>query len=147
MKLKTSKCKKGLAAMWFPGAAIIILILVIQSVLGKHGDHTQAVWEWFLPNIIPTLGLIAGVLTFDALGRTDPHEYVDGFLFWLTFGVSGFYLLLVALPVVASPFVASAASNPPAFLKTSNLWLGPLQGLVAVFLGIFFVKRPQGQDD
>jgi hypothetical protein len=61
----------------------------------------------------------------------------DAFLYRLALWLSCAYLLLILLSILVQPF---APLPPLALMQQSNLWLGPLQGLVAGALGAFFVK-------
>lgn len=49
---------------------------------------------------------------------------------------SVFYLLLVAVTILAQPFLQDV--SPIELMHRSNLWLGPLQGLTAGVLAAFF---------
>ena len=57
-------------------------------------------------------------------------------LLWLGVGLSVFYLLLVAVTILAQPFLQDV--SPIELMHRSNLWLGPLQGLAAGVLAAFF---------
>jgi hypothetical protein len=46
--------------------------------------------------------------------------------------------MMVTLTIILQPF---AALDPLTLVKQSNLWLGPLQGLVSAALVAFFTKR------
>ncbi len=139
MSLQMATCKRRLAALWFGGAATLFLLLIVQSTLGRYADRTSDAWSWFLPTIMPTLSLIIGVLVIDAVGRSVAAN-ADRFLFRLTLGISTCYLLAVLLVIVMQPF---SELEPIDLMNQSNLWLGPLQGLVAAALGAFFVKAPE----
>src|SRR5215472_5380853 len=55
------------AWVWLGGVGLILIILVVQSLLHVYGDLTQEAWGWFLPTLMPTLGMIITVLTYTAL--------------------------------------------------------------------------------
>ena len=59
--------RNQLAKIWLIGSGLVFLLLVVQSLLHAYGDLTQDVWGWFLPTLLPTLGLIVTVLTYTAL--------------------------------------------------------------------------------
>jgi hypothetical protein len=100
----------------------------------------EEAWAWLLPGILPTLSLIIGVLVMDALGMSVRAATVDGFMFWAAFGLSVFYLVIVALPILLQPF---SAIEPLWMLRQSNLWLGPMQGLVGAAPAAFFIDAPR----
>ena len=135
--LPMRRCKRRLASVWFGLAGLIFLLLVIQSVMGHYGAHATDAWGWFLPNVMPTLSLIVGVLVLDQLGGGVKTRTADAFLYRLALWLSCAYLLLILLSILIQPF---APLPPLDLMQQSNLWLGPLQGLVAGALGAFFVK-------
>jgi hypothetical protein len=135
--LPMRRCKRRLATVWFALAGLIFLVLVLQSVMGHYGQQATDAWGWFLPNVMPTLSLIVGVLVLDQLGGGVKTRTADAFLYRLAFWLSCAYLLLILLSILIQPFAPLA---PLELMQQSNLWLGPLQGLVAGALGAFFVK-------
>lgn len=141
MALMMSQCKKRLVVLWFIGSGFMFLILFLQAVFGKYGDYMRESWEWFLPTVMPSLSLMLSVFIMDALNKGMKTKSVDQFLFWLTFSLSSSYLLIVALTMLLLPFVLVKPQEIIAFLKQSNLWLGPFQGLVSASIGAFFVQK------
>jgi len=133
-----ARCKRRLATVWFVLSGLIFLLLVVQTVMGRYGDGATDAWGWFLPNVMPTLSLIVAVLVLDQLdkGAKSPRT-ADRFLFRLAISLSAAYLLLILLSILIQPF---APLPPLQLMQQSNLWLGPLQGLVAGALGAFFIK-------
>ena len=58
-------------------------------------------------------------------------------------GLSGCYLVIILVSILIQPF----SEKPPIeLMHSSNLWLGPLQGLVASALSILFVSKQQESD-
>lgn len=137
MKVPMERCRRTLGVVWFVGGALLFILLVAQTLGNHYGDKDNEAWGWLLPNLLPTLSLIIGALMADAFGSQQKNKQVDAFVYRLALGVSAIYLLMVLLPVLAQPLVF----YPPLdLLKRSNLWLGPLQGLVSATIGAFFVK-------
>lgn len=143
MQVSMSKCKNRLAGAWFIGSGILFFILFFQTIFGRYGEHASEAWGWFFPNVVPTLSLMLGVFIVDALGKGVQTKTVGRFLFRLAFGLSSVYLLVVALTILSLPFVTVKPQEMVEFLRQSNLWLGPLQGLVSASIGVFFVKRQE----
>ena len=135
--LPMARCKRRLATVWFILSGLIFLLLVVQTVMGRYGDGATDAWGWFLPNVMPTLSLIVAVLVLDQMGKGARTGTADRFLFRLAISLSAAYLLLILLSILIQPF---AALPPLQLMQQSNLWLGPLQGLVAGALGAFFIK-------
>jgi hypothetical protein len=149
-----TKSKWMFASIWLVGAGLVFLILVVQSLVGRYGAQSEAAWAWYLPTVMPTLSLIIGVLASDfraaatamaaTTGPTTTAATPDAKvlpvsargLLWLGVGLSVFYLLLVAVTILAQPFLQDV--SPIELMHRSNLWLGPLQGLTAGVLAAFF---------
>lgn len=137
MTLSMVTAKRRLSVVWFTGAAVLFLLMIGQTVLDHYGPDVEEAWGWLLPAILPTLSLIIGVLVMDALGKSVKAASVDDFMFWTAFGLSVFYLLMVVLAILLQPV---SKLEPLTLLQRSNLWLGPMQGLVSAALAAFFVK-------
>jgi hypothetical protein len=140
--ISTRTCKIRITTLWFIVGIALFLILVLQSILGKFGDNPEEAWVWFLPTIMPTLSLIIGVLVLDATTASGTDKQIERFIFQLTFSLSVFYLAMVGITLFIQPFTSI---SPLKLMKLSNLWLGPLQGMVAAALGVFFVKGERGE--
>jgi hypothetical protein len=130
-----------LGRVWLIGAGVILILLVIQSLLHVYGDLTQEAWGWFLPTIMPTLGMIITVWTYTALDPLSSGSVVRRAFVQIAVWLSVIYLVLVLLTIVMQPFGARTAADRVGLMRTSNLWLGPVQGLVASALGVLFVSK------
>jgi hypothetical protein len=137
--LSLDKVRSRLAYLWLSLGSLIFLIMVIQSLLGKYEPDTQNAWGWLLPTIMPTLGMIITVLGYTALEPNASNSEVRKSFFGIAFYLSAAYLVLVLITLLIQPFVPAA--NPVQLMHTSNLWLGPFQGLVASALGVLFVSK------
>lgn len=134
-----TRSKWLLAGVWLGGAGLVFIVLVVQSLIGRYGSQSEEAWAWYLPTVMPTLSLILGVLVSDfrtAPTHAEPAPAAAAGLLWLGLALSVFYLLLVAVAVLAQPFLQGVA--PIELMHRSNLWLGPLQGLTAGVLAAFF---------
>ena len=130
-----------LARVWLIGSGVIFLIMVVQSLRHVYGDLTQEAWGWFLPTLAPSLGLIMTVLTYTAL---DPHmtgSVVRKAFVSISLWLSVVYLVTVSLTILMQPFSGDTPVEAVQLMRTSNLWLGPFQGLVASALGVLFASR------
>ncbi len=134
--MRIDVARKYLAILWFGGSAVLSFLLIIQTTLGHYDDKSEEAWSWFLPIIMPNLSLIIGVFVSDALKKNiDIEKRVDKFFYWFAISLSIAYILLVSLTLFLSPFSQYSAIE---LMKISNFWLGPLQGLVAGTLLVFF---------
>ncbi len=130
-------CKVRLATLWLIASGIAFLLLVLQTIFGKYDGQTDVAWGWLLPSVMPTLSLIVGVLVVDSKSERSAQRTADRFMFRVAFGLSTAYLLVVLTIILAQPLTQLPALE---LMRESNLYLGPLQGLVAAALGAFFIK-------
>ena len=131
-----------LGTVWLVFCAVIVLTVVVQSYLGHFanadGDKSADAWNWLLPTIVPTLGMILSTLGFSALSADMSATVVRRGFYSVAIAASVFYLALVFLTIIIQPFTSV---DPISLMRKSNLWLGPLQGLVASVLGVLFVSK------
>ena len=109
--------------------------MVLSSQEAVFGEDPSAAWQWLLPNLTPTLGLV-GAAAYARRNVQDVDTAAVKPLFFMALAVSLAYLLLLTMSVVGVMFT----TDPVAWLSKSNLWLGPVQGLAASALGVFFTK-------
>lgn len=132
-----------LTAIWLIGAGVIFVLLVMQSLLGRYEDRTQEAWGWLLPTIMPTLGMIVTVVGYTALDPVLSQALVRKTFFRVATWLSMLYLAMILLTIAVQPFAAPDAKQALDLMRTSNLWLGPFQGLVASALGVLFVSKKE----
>ncbi len=140
MQVEMAKCKKRLATLWFFGAGLLFFLIIFQTFFGRYGEKADEAWKWLLPTIMPTLSLIAAVYATDTSEKKVEPKMVNRFKFRLSFCISAAYLITVSLSIFIAPFVSA---SPLELMRQSNLWLGPFQGLVSAFTGVFFIKGAQ----
>src|SRR5437879_10404937 len=104
MKMPMVKAKQRLAVLWFAGAGVVFLGVLVLSLRAAPALAPSAVWSWYLPTVMPTLSLIIGILVGDALGHSVKKKSADAFLFRLTWAISASYLSVVALTLLLTPF-------------------------------------------
>jgi hypothetical protein len=139
MKVSFTKCKKVLAIIWFSGSGIVFILVLLQTLFGKFSGEEEKAWSWFLPTVMPTLSLIIGVFVAEAKkGSASDEREVNSFFYTLTVSLSIVFFVVLLIPVLIEPFISMSILE---VLIRSNLWLGPLQGLVAASLGVFFIKK------
>jgi hypothetical protein len=139
-RMALEEARNRLAAVWFVGAGLMILLLVVQSILGKH-EQLQEVWSWFVPNVVPSLSLMLGVIAADALASSDDLRLVKVPFFRLANGVSCFYIGLLALTILLEPWSARPGIE---LFTLSNYWLSPTQGLAVAAVGAVFATQERG---
>lgn len=139
MKVSIYSAQKKLFIVWFVVAAIEFLFVILHTTALRDSNASKLIWEWFLPNIMPTLLLIIGVFVSDVRRSSIKDQYVDIFIYRAAIYLSIAYALLIMLSMYLSQTVESSMEID--FLRQSNLWLAPAQGLVSAILGIFLVVR------
>lgn len=141
-KIPIARCRVWLTILWSSTVIFLLVLLILQTIGGHYVDHesdnTREVFGWFFPLVLPNLSLILSITVLDKSRIAANLKRVNPFSFAICFCLSVFYLVLVALPILCQPF---SALKPLQLMQQSNIWLGPLQGLVAASLGVFFVKR------
>jgi hypothetical protein len=136
MTLTMHTARKRLAVVWFAGAGVCFVVLLLISFFSADADPT-GLWDWFLPAIVPNLSLIIGVLVY-AHRQTQTDTRIDPFLFRLAFWLSLLYVLLLLLPLLFFPLTGKPL---PELLSISRLWLAAVQGLATGVMGAFFVRQ------
>jgi hypothetical protein len=128
-----------LSRLWLIMSGCIAAILIGQSIAGRFGDELSDIWGWALPNLVPTVALMLGIMGAEAVRPSaDPVPVSASFSAW-AFWLSAFYLANILVLILAEPLTPF---EPLELLKMSNLWLGPVQGLVTSVLGfLFFSER------
>ena|ERR1700688_1654059 len=129
-----STAKRWLSLLWLSGFAVPFLILLVRSLSTDKTSQTPDMWSWFLPTTLPTVSLIVGVLIADWRKQPVLKKPADGALFVVALSVSVLYLSAVIATLVRSGLVDS----PMEFLKSSHVYLGPVQGLATGALAAFF---------
>jgi hypothetical protein len=130
--------QKRLATLWFIGAGFLFFLLLLQTMKGVYGDKAGEAWSWLLPTFMPTLLLIVGAIVNKARLQNTQDTTVDRFMFIISFYLSIAYFIALILTFILSQF---SAQSPLTQLKLSNLYLTPIQGLVSLALGAFFVSQ------
>jgi hypothetical protein len=65
--ISMERLQMKLAVIWLSGAGLILTVMIVGSLNGLFDKSTQAVWEWLLPTIMPTIGSIVSTLAATTL--------------------------------------------------------------------------------
>ena len=126
-----------LTYLWYGWGLLLFVLLIALSMQPRlFGSGVTEAWQWFLPNIMPVLTLV-GAGSYAAPASTRPASGGRSRLVGMAFAVSLLYLATLSVSVIG----VLVTPDPLAFLRTSNLWLGPLQGLATSVLGLFFIRK------
>jgi hypothetical protein len=137
MRIQLSGCRYTLAILWFLGFGALAGILAVQQAFGYYDDNANDAWGWLLPNVVPTLSLMVGVLVAAQRAQQPEKETVDRAFFLLSLATSVIYLGLLLLTVLLQP---AAHSDPLTLMDNSKLYLTPVQGLATGLLAAFFMS-------
>jgi hypothetical protein len=140
-RVLVSSCQSRLVIIWLVGGAVIFTLVLVQTLGGKYSGQVEKVWSWFIPTILPTMLIIVSAVAYGARQKTRKRATADRLAFYLTFGLSCFYLAMVVVTVLVQPLTSM---TPLELMAVSHLWLGPIQGLVGIALGVFFASRENG---
>jgi hypothetical protein len=132
-----AKTRTTLARLWLGGSGSSALILVVISILHGRPDAAREVWSWFIPLVLPTIGLMVGVLGAAALSE-QKETYVRNSFADIAFWLSVAYLALISLTILLEPFSPIRGAE---LHGMSNYWIGPFQGLVVAALGYLFTSE------
>lgn len=127
--------QKKIALLWFVFCGVIFLLLFLQTNLDKFEEHTNEIWNWILPNLVPTLSLILSVFIAEQNKKPYIKKYVSMFYYRLVYGVSLVYLSTIFLLIILNPLFEKTFLE---MIKESVYYLMPFQGLIGLTLGYFF---------
>lgn len=130
--------QRKLTVLWSCGGILALIVLIIQSIFNYWTEHVSDAWNWLLPTISPTLGLIISTAVAEALKGQPKEKVVQGMSFHLAFWLSALYLICVFVVLLGGNFLPA---NSLQLIKLSGLWMGPIQGLLSGLIGVFFVQH------
>jgi hypothetical protein len=136
-RVDLERARSLIAKIWFSGGGVCFALVMFQSITGRFAGIGQQIWAWFTPTIVPTLGLIIGVLASTAL-EDDTDRTVKRFFYHAAVGLSLAYLIVLLLTMLLEPI---AGMHDMDYFNFSNYWLAPIQGLVVAALGALFNSR------
>ena len=136
MKPNPDRYRLRLTVLWWGwGILLIVIFAALSSQSAIFGDQTAAAWQWFVPNLTPTMGLVGAAAYTKGTLPSAPSGTIKT-LFVLAMAASLVYLLLLTAALLGVFFTA----QPIGWLTKTNIWLGVVQTLTASTLGAFFAK-------
>ena len=136
-RVDLDRARRVTAIIWFAGGGLCFALMILQSISNRFAGMAQEMWAWFTPTVVPTMGLIIGVLASTA-SEDDSGRTVKKFFYHAALGLSAAYLIVLLLTMLLEPL---AGTHNMAYFKFSNFWLSPMQGLVVASLGALFNSR------
>ena len=141
------RVRTRLAIIWLSGTGLIVAIMAAESMGGNLGDSSQSVWGWLMPTIMPTIGTIVSTLAATALLQDSSTSEVRRSFSVLAEGLSIFYLVLIFSLILFRESISTDTHTWLEKLRMSNLWLGPLQGVVSSALAVVFLSKKTKPDN
>ena len=138
MEVTMRDCRKRLTSIWFVMGGLAFAIMILYSFGGSLDTKIVQAWGWFLAATMPTMSIIASNITEDAANANASQEFVDDFYYRLSTLVSIVYLSTILLTLVG--WRMTSYQSPYEVMALSSIWIGPLQGIAASILSIFFRK-------
>ena len=126
--------------LWMVGSGICALILASEAVGGRFDPDPSEVFGWLMPNVLPTLSLMVALIRAEATQAEEDTQLVKPLFASFAIWGSRVYLGAILITILVEPFTNY---QPLELLKLSNLWLGPLQGLVVSSIGVLFLTERQ----
>jgi hypothetical protein len=124
------------------GFAPLMLLMVARTVTHFYGEDFVEIWSWLFQSILPILGIIIASWSVGG-SHGDSLDIKSPAVFWITLGASLFYILVVYLVVLLEPI--SNEKWVDAF-RSSGIYLGVFQSIVAAALGKFFIENIHNVD-
>ena len=136
--LSMARCKTILGAIWVVFFLALFILLVLQVNGNKYDGNASAVWNWFLPMILPTVSLIIGVFLLDVQNNSIQEAKVNATVFYLAAGGSIIYLIFLSWIFFGEPYTDK---NIFTAMKEFGTPISVLQGVVNSFVGVFFMNK------
>ena len=137
-------CQWKLAGLWLIAGFILFGLMLGQVAGGRYGSQHERAFGWLLPNLLPSLSMIAGAIVFNV--RTPQSGmHVTRFAFNATLWFSVFYLAVLLLVLLLVPVAEQGVRIAPVdWLEVPRSLVSGLSTLVSAALGAFFVSsKPQ----
>ncbi len=135
--------RRRLGSVWFTSAGVLFVVMVGMSIFGAFSERVLDAWSWFLPTVLPTLSLILSAFAAELWPQADKKwlaRRISRFHFSLAHNLSLAYLAMALFLLLVWPL--TPFEGPLDLMTTSNIWMGPFQGLVAAAIGWFF-QQPE----
>jgi hypothetical protein len=141
MTITVNEAQKRLAILWGIGALVSFCLMIWLTFPARifDSEHRDDAWNWFLTLVLPFLTLIVSSVVAEANRQNPSTAPTNDLAFGIAWWLSIIFLILVL--VMELMVLWSATQTPLDILKSSNLFLTPIQGLLGIALGFFFTQR------
>jgi len=135
-----TKARNQIAIVWYIGSLILLIVLIFQVLNGRYGSEYQIPFQWMTPHVLPTIGLITGVIIVEntrVIRSNAAKKIANLFLYRLCLWTSVLHVSLLNISIFIQPFTPL---EPLELMEFVNYILWFIQGTVSAFLGVFFVR-------
>lgn len=130
--------RKKLLQLWLVFAAVLVLLIFVQTLTGKYEDIEAKAWGWVFAHLLPALLLLLAAV----LLNKNPSKVLMLTTFRAVYAAALAYLLLLTLTLLALP-MATVNWSIEDYLAKSYTWLVPFQAtLLLAFALLYFRKEP-----
>ena len=142
-RLTVQRAQNRLATLWAASGAGLVFVMVLWSFSYVEGVKG---FDWLLPNLMPTLTLIMGVVGREVVKKSRGRaKSVNPMAYRFALGASVLYLSILGL-FMFFPLVFVAGKTFLDFTEGSQTILGVLQGVVAATVGNFFLSEESPEE-
>gem|GEM_PF-3106424 len=124
--------------LWNIGAIILLVLVFLQTVLGRFEGVPLPAWVWVLFNLLPGILLLyLGIYL-----NINPAKIITLSAFRTVYWFTLTYLLLALGTILAEPFAMQYNDYTlPAYLQLSYTWLLPFNALLLIAYSILFFRK------
>lgn len=133
--------KRKLLFTWILGFFLLFLFFLVQTITGRY-KNIQGHWEWFLPQILPTLSLMLSAFFANADKNAKSDKLVIDIWYFRICQIISYVYFIVFLIVLFS--YTKDKGNILEYYRGFSIVFSVFQTLLSASLGFFFVKSHKG---
>lgn len=134
--ISIKESRKRIFRLWAISSVGLLLIVLVQSFLGKFNGEDVKIFSWLFPNVVPTLTLMLAIFKSDLSGSEDGSidpTYYSSVLYGTIFYFFVLYMIIFIQPLTGDSLIE--------LTQKSGIYLGPIQGVIAALIGLLFFKK------
>ena len=136
MLILLADTRKKLLWLWIGATAVLVLLVLVQTLNGIYEDIEGAAWSWVFVHLIPALLLLFIAL----LLNKNPSKVLPHATFQALYLGSLAYLLLMLISLLALP-LAMRSQSIESYLSLTYYWLLPFQGLLLIAFAMLYFRK------
>jgi uncharacterized membrane protein YhdT len=112
---------KRIGQVWYLGAALVLILLSLQTLLGKYGEQLEPAWSWIAPLLLP----VTSILFASWATQNGSERRVTIRSYRVASVLAAVAVFLIAATLLLEPFSRMGTAR---WLSLSTLLLAPLLG-------------------